>query len=114
MIPVAALYGGWNLFFWLHGRPAPSIFQSFTGLPCPSSGCMRSLHCWFAGEWGEALRFNPFTWIFIGLLIASAGWLLWKHRQKQPLRLPAWFGNLWISVLALAWLAKFALGRAYW
>ena len=113
VIPVAVFYLGWNCFFWFRGRLAPSLFQSITGWPCPSTGCMRSLDCWFAGDWREALRFNPFTLIFMALLIASAAWLARQLLRREPPHLPGWFGGLWLTVLALAWIATVGAAVAF-
>jgi hypothetical protein len=34
--------------------------------------------------------------------------------RKKELVLPKWVGTAWWSVLLMAWLSKFLLGRAYW
>lgn len=48
-------------WLWLHFRlPWPDcVFAECTGLPCPTCGGTRALRSIFAGDWGNAWRWNP-------------------------------------------------------
>src|ERR1700761_6262851 len=79
-----AFYVFWNVVWITSGRVPPSMLQAFTGIPCPTTGCTRSVLASFQGHWSEAFLWNPFTLVY-GLLFAwSAAVLaaqLLKHRR---------------------------------
>ncbi len=65
-------------FIWLyyHFDPTHSHwalkcpFKYFTGWDCPACGGQRALHTALHGEFGQALRYNPFMIISIPYLLA--------------------------------------------
>lgn len=109
-----ALYLGWNLAWLAAGRIPPSVLRALLGLPCPTTGCTRSivalLHCDLRG----ALLWNPFTVPILILLAVSLGMLFVAGLRRRELVLPRWVGTAWLTLLLAAWIAKFLLGRAYW
>lgn len=107
-------YVVWDLYFLIRGEIPPSIFKSVTGLPCPSSGCWRSLRALMRGDWYTSLLYNPFTVVFCLLLLASVVCIARCLALKKSILLPHWLFVAWIVSLVLAWCAKFLLGSEYW
>lgn len=107
-------YCSWNAFWLCHGRLAPSIWSSVSGLPCPSSGVVRSVSAALAGEYRDFILYNPFTIPFLFLFILSAYKLIRVWKETRKLLLPAFVGRLWLIALVTAWLAKFVIGKQYW
>ena len=78
----AALVGSW-LFLVLGGvlleglgGPAPEtcLFHRLSGHPCPTCGSTRVVLAAVRGDWGGALRMNPF--VAVGLGLGALGLLL--------------------------------------
>lgn len=107
-------YIAWDLFFLVQGKVPRSVFKVVTGLPCPTSGGWRSLQALVRGNWGESWRFNPFTTVFLALLLASGICIVRCIRRRSVVLLPPWLSTGWFAALALAWGAKFLLGPVYW
>ena len=107
-------YAAWVLFFLIRGKVPRSIFKSATGLPCPTTGGWRSLLALCRGDWETSLLYNPFTVIFLLLLAASCFFVVRCLLRREPVLLPPWLAFCWFGSLALAWLAKFLIGPAYW
>ena len=109
-----AAYLAWNIIWLASGRIPPSALRTLLGEPCPTTGCTRAVLSLFRGDLHASLLWNLFT---IPILILSA--LLFKTLMLAALRrnelvLPKWMGTAWWSVLLMAWVAKFLLGRTYW
>ena len=104
----------WNVVWLTSGKTPPSILRSLIGLPCPTTGCTRSLVALVHGDLRAALLWNPFTVPILILLSLSLATLLFAALRKRALVLPKLFGFAWLTVLLLAWISKFVLGRAYW
>ena len=86
-----------------------------TGLPCPTTGVTRSLlSLRELGRIRDFFLFNPLTSAYVALAAATALALLRRCLGRRPLVLPTVLGWSWLACLALGWLAKFALGKAYW
>jgi hypothetical protein len=107
-------YLGWNLHWILKKKIPPSILQSFTGIPCPTTGCTRAVLAALHGEWRSAFLWNPLTSIYLGLLLFSALWLGGQLAQRKRLALPSWAAWSWVAALLLGWVCKFLLGATYW
>lgn len=108
------LYGGWNAFFLVQGKFPDSVFRVVTGLPCPTTGGIRSIQAFARGEWLNAFLWNPFVPVFILLAGWSAVRLVRAWRQKNPLLLSRGLTACWFLALGGAWITKFILGSAYW
>lgn len=103
-----------NIRWMLVGKVPPSLLLSFLGIPCPTTGCMRSLMALLHGDLHASLLWNPFT-IPIILLLALSAWMLSRAGLKKTvIVLPSWMGAAWCGVLFVAWASKLLLGRTYW
>jgi hypothetical protein len=109
-----AVYAAWNLYWLAHARLAPSLFMAITGLPCATTGCTRSLSAWSRGEWLEALRFNPFSLVFVALLAGSAVQVAAQLTSGRRLSLSPVLAWGWGISLTLGWIYKLASDPAYW
>jgi hypothetical protein len=104
----------WNIGWLVSGRIPPSVLLVFLGLPCPTTGCTRSLLALLHGDLRASLLWNPFTIPILFLLMLSLHSLVLAAVRKRELVLPGWMGTAWWAVLLMAWISKFMLGRAYW
>ncbi|MGO9642077.1 MAG: DUF2752 domain-containing protein [Candidatus Acidiferrales bacterium] len=109
-----AAYLAWNVAWLASGRIPPSVLRALLGLPCPTTGCTRSLVALLHGNLYASLLWNPLTVPILILLAVSLQMLFLAALRKKELTLPKWVGAAWWSVLLMAWLSKFLLGRAYW
>ena len=109
-----AAYLAWNVAWMASGRIPPSALRALFGIPCPTTGCTRSLQALLRGDLHASLLWNSFTVPLIVLLAVSLQILLAAAQRKKELVLPKWLGIAWWSVLLMAWLSKFLVGRAYW
>lgn len=82
------------------------MLRKFTGIPCPTCGCTRSLLAWSNLDLAAAFRFNP---LFFVLSVGLLGWLvLWcVERLTGRAWLEQWVtqvrrGPVWKVFLALA------------
>jgi hypothetical protein len=66
-IALFVVYIAWNVFWLSHAKVPPSLFQTLTGLPCPTTGGTRSLRQMCQRNWRESLRYNSMT-LPIGLM----------------------------------------------
>ncbi len=107
-------YGVWNLFFLFQGKIPPSIFKSITGLPCPTTGGVRSVLAYKNGLFLEGFLYNPFSLIYIFLLLYSIIWIIYCLYRKKRVLLPNWLCNTWLITLGLGWVIKFIIGPQYW
>jgi len=107
-------YVGWNAWWLIQGRLAPSILLETVHLPAPTTGLTRSLVSLSRGEIGVSFLWNPFAVPIMGLLFASAGSLGVKFIRGKPLLLEGWLARGWLIVLAAAWVVKLATGPAWW
>ena len=114
IISLFILYGGWNFFFLIQGKIPASIFRAATGLPCPTTGGVRSFCALCAGEWREAFLWNPFCLIFIFLAVGSGLTLAQAWLRGRPLLLSRRLAMGWFLSLGGAWVVKFMIGPAYW
>src|SRR5262245_9588196 len=89
----------------------PCLLRKFTGIPCPTCGCTRSLLAWSHFDLAAAFRFNPlFFVVCLGLLAWLGLWLLerftgraWLARCNALLRSgPAW--KIFIALAVVNWL----------
>jgi hypothetical protein len=60
---------------WLNmrlGQPVPFCpFKQFTGLPCPTCGFMRGIHCLLHGQISQAWLYNPLLFAVLALFLAD-------------------------------------------
>jgi hypothetical protein len=109
-----AAYLSWNIIWLASGRIPPSAIRALLGVPCPTTGCTRALLSLLRGHLQGSLLWNPFLVPILILLGLSLQMLTLAALRKNELVLPKWMGGAWWSVLVMAWIAKFVLGRAYW
>ncbi|MBN1590328.1 MAG: DUF2752 domain-containing protein [Pirellulales bacterium] len=107
-------YGAWNAFWLSGGCLPPSIWSRCTGLPCPSTGVVRSLLALWSGNFSDFVLYNPFTIAFIALLMVSLLFLLKSWDKRHIPQVPAFVARLWLVTLTSAWVAKFVIGSQYW
>lgn len=107
-------YLAWNVIWLLLGRIPPSLLTYATGYPCPTTGCVRSLHSLVHGRFLEGLMWNTMCVPYVVLLISSSVILARSWAKGRTLRLPNLVGAIWLAALAVGWISKFALGSAYW
>lgn len=104
----------WNVVWIASGRLPISMLQAFAGIPCPTTGCTRSVLAFFDGRWMEALCWNPFTLIYVGLLITSAFTLGRQFLNHQRVVLRPAVAWIWLLSLSAGWVVKFLIGPKYW
>ena len=65
------------------------LLRKFTGVPCLTCGCTRSLAAWTRLDFAAALRFNP---LFFLLCLVLLAWLAAQIAQRLTGRswMPAW------------------------
>lgn len=87
------------------------LLRKFTGIPCPTCGCTRSLLAWSDLDLAAAFRFNPLFFVLcLGLLAWLGLWCVerltsrrWLGRWSALLRSgPAW--KVFIALAVLNWL----------
>jgi len=108
------IYVGWNLYWLARLQVPPSLFQSLSGLPCPTTGCTRSVFALGRGEVLESLRFNALAIPICLLLVVSATQLAWQLAARQRMVLGRPLAVLWGVILPLAWIVKLLGDPAYW
>jgi Protein of unknown function (DUF2752) len=107
-------YIAWNVVWIAKGKIPPSILLSAFGLPCPTTGCIRSLHALCRGDLLHSFLFNPLTLVYLVLLVYTVLVLTVHMVHGERLVLRPCMGWLWWASLAVGWAAKFALGRSFW
>lgn len=108
------VYVCWNLYWLSQLRIAPSLFQTLTGLPCPTTACTRSFFALARGDWQESLRFNALLIPICLLTIASVVQLFRQLVTRHKLALSRVLAILWGVILPLAWVLKLAGDPHYW
>ena len=108
------VYLAWNIVWISCGTVPPSLLVYFTGLPCPTTGCLRALNAYSSGELLEGFLWNPVLPFFIGLLAISFAIILTRAISGKKIVLPNYLGTLWLVTLACGWILKFIIGRNYW
>lgn len=98
-------------FAMLWRLPFPQcLLRRFTGLPCPTCGCTRSLAAWAEFDLGAALRFNPlFFFACVGLLLWLAAWVVERVSGRAFLAAPRACAARWPW-----WRILLALAAANW
>lgn len=104
----------WSIYWLVKGRIPPSVFKSVTGLPCPTTGCMRSLFVLGRGDWRQSFCWNPLTSIYLLLLAVSLGCLLNQLLRRERFALPRVVEWSWFTALATGWALKFIIGPRFW
>ena len=112
-VPFAA-YVCWNVAWLASGKIPPSVLREIFGIPCPTTGCTRSLAALLHGNVIASLLWNPFTVPILILFGISLQMLFLAALRKKKLLLPNCMGAAWFCILLMAWISKFILGRAYW
>ena len=105
------LWLAWNAW-WLaiEGRLPPSALTEVAGVPCPTTGCTRSLLALGAGDWRGSLRHNALA-VPIGVLfLLSVAWAAVAWARSGRARLPGALAWVWAGVLTVAWVTKLASG----
>lgn len=104
----------WNAAWIAHGRIPPSILREIAGIPCPTTGGIRSLIALFRGEFALSFLYNPLMLIYILLFCYSMAVLLRQRINRMRLVLSPFVAWAWCVSLLIGWAAKFVLGRQYW
>lgn len=110
---VAVLLSGAYAHFALKWDwPLPQcLLRKFTGIPCPSCGCTRSLAAWTQFDLEQAFRFNPLFFVVCLIAIAWIALTSFERLAGRPwlpdirLRLQRW--PLWrvgLVLVVLNWL----------
>ena len=110
-VAAVALAGGAQLVVrWRLPMPQ-CMLRKFTGLPCPTCGCTRSLLAWSHLEPAAAFRFNPlFSLLLTGLVAWLIAWGIeratgraWLCRWRA--RTARWpLGKIFIALAVVNWL----------
>lgn len=103
------VYVAWNSLWLAAGQIPPSLFYAITGLPCPTTGCTRSLLSLLKGEIDQSLMHNPMTIPIIAMLLAMlirVSFLV--YAREKPELSNGWL-IAWILVLSIAWTTKLLL-----
>lgn len=92
--------------------PLPQcLLRKFTGLPCPTCGCTRSLLAWSQVDPAAAFRFNPlfsiilaalFVWLIAWSIERVSGRVFLGHWRAQTARWPV--GKIFIVLAVVNWL----------
>ena len=107
-------YCAWWIFWLVRGQFPPAPLHALTGLPAPSSGCIRALQALLHGDIIASFLWNPFAVPITLLLAINFLWLMMLLIRRRPLRLPTTIFSIWAIMLVAAWIAKFVLGSQYW
>jgi len=101
---LAAAYIVWNAWWLVVQNQLPqSMFYAATGLPCPTTGCTRSLVALCHGEFAASFRLNPFSLLISGFAILTAMHLI-INRMRAPKRfvIPSHYVPAWLGILGVA------------
>lgn len=87
--------------------------RRFTGFSCPGCGMTRAFASLARGDWADALRFHPLSFLVVAELVG--GWVLWGAALLGgPTLLDRRRVNLGLAanavLLIVVWVARFALG----
>lgn len=76
--------------------PGPCRFLEATGLYCPGCGGTRGMRALLHLRFGEALAYNPFVFVAVGLFLVLSltitKELLGDYYRGPTIRFPAWLG----------------------
>jgi hypothetical protein len=109
-----AFYLFYNIFHIAHGRLPSSILKEITGLPCPTTGCTRSILSLLEGKIYESFLWNPLSIPFVVLLLISLVTLSRNWLIENDAKISKTLAYAWISSLSAAWIAKFIIGSSRW
>ena len=96
------VYIFWNFFFFFNLSIPPSMFFVLTGLPCPTTGCVRSLSFLIHGEIHQSLCSNIMTIPIVFFFIIS---FIFFIKSSNKLLTPV-FGKFWLILLFVSWYFK--------
>lgn len=113
-ILIFVFYVFWNLYWISNYSIPPSIFNYFTGLPCPTTGCTRSLNCLFNKEYKQFFLFNVCTVPYIVLIGLSFFSILSNYILFGMLKISNYLALSWWFTLSIGWFFKFLIGKNYW
>lgn len=104
----------WNALWIASGKVPVSILTGLTGIPCPTTGCTRSIIALFHAQWLQAFLWNTFTLVYVILLAYSGSVLATQFVRRKRLVLKPFVAHLWMVSLAAGWVVKIILGPKYW
>lgn len=107
-------YCAWWSYWLTKGQFPAAPIRVLSGLPAPSTGCVRSLDSLLHGDFQLSFYWNPFSLPITGLFALSVGWLAVRGIRGKELLLPSCFLPAWVVLLLLAWIAKFMVGPSFW
>lgn len=103
------VYVVWNAFWISSGQIPPSLFYSWTGVPCPTTGGTRSFLSLLDGKIYQSFMLNPMTVPIIGLLLATLIRVSFLFCVREKVELANSWLIAWVAVLGIAWTAKLLL-----
>ena len=68
---VTVLSAAWFFFPYCQSGPNLCIWKNLFGLPCPGCGLTRGVCFLVHGNWAEAVRFNPLSFLAVGILASN-------------------------------------------
>jgi hypothetical protein len=68
---VTVLSAAWFYFPYCQSGPNLCIWKTLLGLPCPGCGLTRGVCYLVHGNWAEAARFNPLSFLAVGILASN-------------------------------------------
>lgn len=68
---VTVLSAAWFYFPYCQSGPNLCIWKNLLGLPCPGCGLTRGVCFLVRGNWAEAARFNPLSFLAVGILASN-------------------------------------------
>lgn len=104
----------WNMFWLSKLQFPPSILTYYTGFPCPTTGCIRSITSLARGNTLDFFLYNPFTFPFLGLLVTTVVIFFGQLIRGKQLLIKQPLVNVWFFTLFVSWLSKFIIGKNYW
>lgn len=107
-------YLGWNGVWIVKGEIPPSILTALAGVPCPTTGGVRSFVAFCRGEYLQSFYLNPLMVVYLLLAVYSLAILLRQAFRGHRLVINTICAWTWGLSLMIGWIAKFALGKQYW
>jgi hypothetical protein len=65
------LIAAWLYYPYCQSGPNLCIWKNILGLPCPGCGLTRGVCFLVHGNWAEAARFNPLSFLAVGILASN-------------------------------------------
>jgi hypothetical protein len=113
-VALVVVYLGWNAWWLSQAAIPPSLLTGLTGLPCPTTGGVRSLRMLWQGDVWGSLRMNAMAAPMTILFLLSAIWPIAQAACRRRPSLPSSILWCWAAVLAVAWAWKLLGVSQFW